>query len=198
MNVYTTDSVKWALYDIRRLDDVTYEKWFSLMSVAKRERVLRLQRAEDRKRTVAGEMLAREMIASHCGIPPEEIVMRTEDTGKPYAEGLPIHFSISHAGDYVACVLDSSPIGIDIEKIRPVDHAVIEWARTALALDCAGHPPVTENGSVSAPAVLRPFFNAWTHKEAAYKCGGNDCDILHPTLPSPLCDNYVLCIARSK
>ena len=35
--------------------------------------------------------------------------------GKPYLPGAGVHFSLSHAGDYVAAVFDTEPCGIDLQ-----------------------------------------------------------------------------------
>ncbi len=41
--------------------------------------------------------------------------------GKPYLKQAPeVHFSLSHCNGYAACIVSNSPVGIDIEKIRPV------------------------------------------------------------------------------
>ena len=71
----------------------------------------------------AGEALVRKMISAECSIPPEDIVIKKEALGKPYAESLPIHFNISHSGTFAVCVTHSSPIGVDIQsvgKVRPL------------------------------------------------------------------------------
>ena len=44
-----------------------------------------------------------------------------KEHGKPHALGLDIELNISHSGDIVVCAVDSSPVGIDAEKIRPID-----------------------------------------------------------------------------
>ena len=41
-------------------------------------------------------------------------------SGKPYFPDLPLFFSLSHSGDYVACAIADFEIGLDIQGIRPV------------------------------------------------------------------------------
>ncbi len=50
--------------------------------------------------------------------------MRTPK-GKPYFEGAPFHFNLSHSGDYVVCALSDHEVGIDIEKIVPISLKVM-------------------------------------------------------------------------
>ena len=113
--------MKWYKYDIRDLTDTEYVKWYSLMDETKKQRVDRFHFYDDKKRTVAGEMLARKAIAEWCGVAPESITFETTKNGKPYAKNLTVEFNISHSDDMVVCAIDSKPIGIDIEKIRPIN-----------------------------------------------------------------------------
>ena len=108
--------MKWYKYDIRDLFQDEYEKWYSLMSVEKKQRVDRFRLVDDKKRTVAGEMLARKAIAEWGGIAPESITFGTKEHGKPYAKDLAVEFNVSHSGDMVVCAVDDKPIGIDIER----------------------------------------------------------------------------------
>lgn len=74
----------------------------------------------------AGEALARRMLAEECGIAPEEIVIKKEALGKPYAESLPIHFNISHNGFYAVCVTHASPVGVDLQAVGYARHLVLQ------------------------------------------------------------------------
>ena len=116
--------MKWYKYDIRDLTVPEYNKWYSLMSTDKQQRVDRFRFVDDKKRTVAGEMLARKAIAEWCIVAPESIVFSIREHGKPYAVDLDVEFNISHSGDMVVCAVDDKPVGIDIEKIRPIDLTV--------------------------------------------------------------------------
>ncbi len=71
-----------------------------------------------------------------------------------------IHWSLTHKEDYVAAVTSSHPIGIDIEKIKPVNSALHQ--RIACEQEWALAPAVT----------LALFFRYWTAKEAVLKAVG--------------------------
>ena len=67
---------------------------------------------------VVGTLLTHYAIRQLC---PEAICERwlTATGGKPFIEGCPVHFSISHASTLVAAaVSESSPVGVDVEPIR--------------------------------------------------------------------------------
>lgn len=67
------------------------------------------------------------------------------------------HWSLSHADAYVAAVTAPCPVGIDVEKIRPVSQALYKRVALAVEWDLA-----TER----TPAL---FVRYWTAKEAVLK-----------------------------
>ena len=170
--------MKWYKYDIRALTDAEYQKWYSLMSEDKQQRVDRFRFIDDRKRTVAGEMLARKAIAEWCGVAFESIVFDVNDYGKPFAIGLDVEFNISHSGDMVVCAIDDKPIGIDIEQIRPMDLTISKRICTDdESLYLFGHIPSDQDFTYTTDTkILTRFFELWTAKEAYSKSiGGNLC-----------------------
>lgn len=82
------------------------------MSDQRKEKVLALKNKDARKRTVAGEMLVRQMLS-------DDISVETAENGKPYTKDA--YFSISHTENLVVCVVSDAPVGIDIERIKPYD-----------------------------------------------------------------------------
>ncbi len=183
--------MKWDKFDIRKFSDSEFEKWYSMMNISKQERVDRFRFDEDKKRTVAGEMLARKMIAEQCNVLPETISFGVSQSGKPYAEGINIHFNISHSGDLVVCAIADSPVGIDIEKIRQIDYSILKQVCSNEELNrlasCGERSP-------EGTKVLRKFFEKWTEREASYKVGTKKYSISHPETDK----GYILCIAQSK
>lgn len=158
-------------YDIRDLTDEEYAYWYSLMNADKRKRVDRFRVIDDKKRTVAGEMLARKAIAEWCGVEPESITFAIGEHGKPCAVDLDVEFNISHSGDMVVCAVDDKPVGIDIEQIRPIDLSVAKRVCTdEELLYLFGHKP-TEADFVYTEdeEILTRFFEIWTKKEAMVK-----------------------------
>lgn len=172
--------MKWFKYDIRDLTETEYEKWYSLMSRKKQNRGERFRYMEDKKRTVAGEMLARKAIAEKCGLLEENICFGESIYGKPFAVSQDIEFSISHSGNMVVCAINDKPIGIDIEKIRTMDLDVVRYICTEEELyfileDSWNKSAFTK---ISDTAVLTRFLKIWTMKEAYVKCmGGKIADL---------------------
>lgn len=167
-------NMKWYKFDIRELTCEDYQKWYALMNRPKQARVDHFRFDEDKKRTVAGEMLARLALAAWCNVSPESIVFAEAETSKPYAMDLPAQFNISHCGDMVVCAVDSAPVGIDIEKIRPISLKIAKRVCTeAELLYLFGHVPTPEDYAYTTDSeMLRRFYELWTQKEAICKLKG--------------------------
>lgn len=177
--------MKWDLYDIRGLSAAEYDRYHALMAPEKRRRVDRFRFPDDKKRTIAAELLARRAVAEWCGVDEEGIVFDLGPHLKPFARGLPVEFSVSHSCDLAVCAVDGRPVGIDVEKIRPIDLRVAKRVCTAAELKYLfGRPPEPADFAYAEdPALLERFYTLWTRKEAFGKCGGQG--LARPGLPLP-------------
>lgn len=166
--------MKWERFDIRDLSQDEYHRWYSVMDREKQHRVDRFRLIDDRKRTVAGDMLARLSIAEWCDIPAESICFQMNKFGKPFAKGLPVEFNISHSGNVVVCAVDSVPVGIDVEHIRPIDMKVVNYICCSDELKYIfGQKTYDKDFTIAHnPEFLARFFEIWTAKEAYCKCLG--------------------------
>lgn len=72
-----------------------------------------------------------------------------------------VHWSIAHKPDFVAGVVSSFPVGIDIERLRPVSEALFRRILTSKELDCFG-----------GNDWIEIFFRTFTSKEAVLKVMG--------------------------
>lgn len=170
--------MKFYQYNIRDLSNESYIRYYSLMSEKKKRRVDRFRFQDDKKRTVVGEMLARQSISEWCGVPEESITFEIAEHGKPYAKGLNVEFNISHSADMVVCVVDDNPVGVDIEKIRPVDlntaKRIFSKDEIRYIFECI--PDIEDYNHYLNYAVLQRFFEIWTKKEAYGKLVGIGID----------------------
>lgn len=166
--------MKWYQYDIRSLADKDYAYWYYLMSKDKQQRVNRFRFENEKKRTIAGEMLARKAISEWCSIEPESIKFRIDAYGKPYTVDLNVEFNISHSGNMVVCAVDDNPVGIDVEKIRPIDLTITKYICTEEEqIYIFGYKPNNRDYSyIADEKILARFFEIWTRKEAYGKCMG--------------------------
>lgn len=198
----------WCSYNIQQLTDIEYKKWYDLAGIEKRNRIDRFRQLEDRKRSIAGEMLARQAIAKWCNVAPESIVFRKSASGKPFVQDLPVEFNISHSGNMVVCAVDEEPVGIDVECIRNVDWKLAERVCTKEEISYVQGKDfvVTEKSQPLTQEMLVRFFEIWTAKEAYFKCRGigitdlKSVNVL-PNIRKNGCiygDHYVIHICRLK
>ena len=159
-----------------------YDKYFSLMSEEKQAKVMRFYFDEDRKRTVAGEMLARKAVAMRCGVSEASIVFGKNENGKPFAENLDVQFNISHSEDMVVCAVDDKPVGIDVEKIRQIDLKIAKRVYTQDEIRYLYGGDESE--------TPERFFELWTAKEAYLKFLG--CGIVDKLNTMPVKTENVL------
>lgn len=141
-------------------DEVTeaqLELWEKQMSDEKRLSVSAMKNEKKRKLRIMADSLCRNAIGQICGA--SDVELAYDKLGKPFAKGLPVHFSVSHSGNYAVCAVSDSEIGIDIEKIRPINHRTAE--RFA-----------TEGEKKYISTKPDAFFEIWTLKEAYFKCIG--------------------------
>ena len=103
----------------------------------------RFQKDRDQE-LVAGGLLA-DLLAGLGIATKGDLAIVEESGGKPRLRDFPgTHFSVSHTDGLVMCVVADHPVGCDVEKIVPLDDGL----KRAI-------------GSLEA----------WTLKEAAFKCG---------------------------
>ena len=155
--------MKWQYYDTRTMTAEEYDRWYAQMAPERQEKTDAMRREDHRKASVAADHLARTMIAEACDADAASIQFRKDENGKPHVVDLPIHFNVSHSGDFVACAVDSSPVGIDIEQIRPIRPALVKKVCTE------SERAYVENGGED---MLLRFFEVWTSKEAWFKYTG--------------------------
>ena len=110
------------------------------------------------------------------------VIERTA-TGKPFFPDHPqLQFNLSHSGTFALCALDDSPVGVDIEVIRPhhprlaqriCSPAELEWVNTQ-------------------PDPQRALLSLWTKKEARVKQNGCGLTVPLREIYVPFDDDAVL------
>lgn len=110
----------------------------------------------------AGRALLERMYREAAGGPLPPIL--TGKRGKPYFDGSPWHFSISHTRGHVFCALAKAPIGIDAEELdRTVNLGLAEKILS----------PAEKARFDAAADKRRALLTFWVLKEAAVKQTGD-------------------------
>ena len=167
--------MNWYKYNINDFTPRAYKKWYELLSEQKKLRIDSMKFDDDKKRSVAGEMLAKTTIGKYLNIPAEHIEIVQSNNGKPYAVNFNIEFNISHCEEIVVCAINNTPVGIDIERIRPISPKVAKKFFTIAEQEyILGKTPCAEDYDTEFNDVqLKRFFEIWTGKEAYLKYTGD-------------------------
>ena len=135
-----------------------FEKWFREADLERRHRVCRIKSDLGKMQSLCADGLAREMVAQ--GLPPSAVEFSRNEHGKPYAVNSPLHFNLSHSGDFVLCAVSEDEIGADIEILKPVAPSLIRRVCTEEEQDFIGEDD-------------HRFLAVWTAKEALAKYSGH-------------------------
>jgi 4'-phosphopantetheinyl transferase len=119
-----------------------------------------------RRRTVLRAAL-RIALARWLGRAPETFRFVAEPAGKPRLDGEDAHFSVSSSGEYGLIALTAlGPVGVDIERVRPIDEL------DAVALRSFRADAAREVIDEPAQRKAEVFYRHWTMLEAQLKASG--------------------------
>ena len=168
-------SIKYEKFNILDLSDEEYQNFYSLMDDMRKQKVDILANEKNKKQTVAGEMLAKKTISNYLNISYDSIKIIEAENGKPFAENLDIHFNISHSDNIVVCAISETEIGIDIEKLRPINLKVAKRFCSCEELNYIfGFSPCDKDFCFTENTeILTRFFEIYTKKESVVKYNGN-------------------------
>lgn len=155
--------MNWSYCKTEDFTPEDYAKAYAGLSPSRRTHIDGLKSEKARKQSLAGELLVQRLLAENYGITHAQL--HRKDNGQPYLTGCTLHVSISHCEDLVVCAINESPVGIDAQKLRPMD------------LDISRHVCTEqERQYLFAPAEhtqqLERFYEIWTAKEGWFKKQG--------------------------
>ena len=142
---------------IASVAQLPYKKLYNAASPERKAKADTMLFAEDKHRCIAAEALLRHALKEQdiCNFQ-----VLTDKNGKPYLQGLPVHFSLSHSGEFVLCAISEAAVGCDIQQIKSTD---LRLARRYFT-------PEEIRLTESAPAL---FYRLWVLKESFGKAQGS-------------------------
>lgn len=157
------------LADVNAWDQGAAARHAAWLGPGERARCARFVRAERRCQFIAGRTLLRLMLGRLLEVAPATIELAERPGQAPSllsATNMPVGFSITHSGRWVACAASSaSAVGLDIER---VDNTRDVLALAEQAFGAAGVQALR----ACKPAVRNAvFYRMWCAHEAAIKLG---------------------------
>lgn len=135
------------------------EKFLKILPENRIEKYNRLKRNSDRDNCVVAYLLLRYALREN-GIDSFETEVGAN--GKPFLKSEKLFFNISHCAEGVAVVVDTEPVGIDVQEIGGFNEKVAKRFFNE-----------SENKKINAsPDKAKAFTRIWALKESAIKCEG--------------------------
>ena len=161
----------WAMRQERRLTEQEQAYLLNRLPPERRARLERLRRPEKWDEALCAYGLLTLALRERWGWEELPAVTLTE-RGKPYFSEYPeVHFSLSHTEGAVLVGVAERPIGVDIEKVRPVSRRMLE-----------------QIGAETPEA----FFRSWVRREARGKRSGAGIGpMVRRELPQSAGETYV-------
>jgi 4'-phosphopantetheinyl transferase len=136
---------------------------------------------QDRRRFIAGRGTLRSILADYMRCKPGEIAFGYGRRGKPVVTTGTLRFNLAHSDVLgVVGVTRSRPIGVDLERHRPIADFMGIAGRFFSAI---------ERDTIAALSVdqrLRAFFRCWTRKEAFVKATGDGIGVALDSFTVPV------------
>jgi len=157
------------------VDRSVIERYEACLTDAERERAHRFRFDDDTRRAIVSRGALREMLAERVS---GEIDIVASDQGKPRLARGGVEFNVSHSGELVMIAIARGPVGVDVERVRPLGDEALSLARRHFS-------PEECCRVEEAPDKDEAFFEIWTAKEAVVKAmgGGLAGDLRAFTVP---------------
>lgn len=152
--------MRWQIAFTDDFDEQQYTLIYNSLSATRKAHIDRMKCDQDRKNSLLASWLVDKLL-NECGI--KNATLENDSNGRPFLKENNLFISISHSEKAVVCVISETPVGIDIEKQKPVKSSLIDYVCTT-----EEKAYINEDDALSQ----RRFFEIWTAKEAYFKKNG--------------------------
>ncbi len=117
--------------------------------------------------------IRRHILSRYISKDPDDILFTKTQWGKPeLQDNKGIFFNLSHTGGFTVLAVTGFPgIGIDIEKILPIDE------KSSLAKTCFSPKEFQQMEQISLEKWEPVFYDYWTRKESVVKAQGKGLSV---------------------
>lgn len=141
------------------INDISFSNYkteYNSLSESEREYLSRYKTDGDIKRSLASKFLLRKAVFENFN--KKDFSFKRKENGKIITDFC--YLSLSHSSDMSVCAISDMPVGVDIEKIKPIK----ERKKYRFFTD-------EENEYVNSSSLPQiSFLEIWTRKEAYLKC----------------------------
>ena len=151
-----------------RIDDYTKDEinnFIDKIYTLKRNKIKKITNQEKNKKFIIGEIILSKLLKKYYNLDYSKLKFNINKFGKPYIVDKNIFYNISHSNSYVVVVISDKEIGIDLEKIRPVDLKTINYFATEFEKKYI----LKDKNNIE-----KRLFEIYTLKEAYFKMKGEN------------------------
>ena len=150
------------IYIDQHIENFDLNEALATVSQQRRDHALRYRQERDQRLSLGTYRLLQRALSVEYGI-TEPPVFDYDSHGKPLLTDYPhIFFNMSHCREAVACIVDSSPVGIDVESLDSYDEELVSAVMNK----------EEQQQIASSPDSCIAFLRLWTMKESLLKMTG--------------------------
>ena len=159
-------------------DEQVFQAVLEKVNIQRREKVLRCKHKQDQMRSLLAGYLLRLALEKE-GIDYSDTTISILESGKPViVDNSNLFFSLSHAGDYAACLISNHNIGVDIEtKTKSLFMDGKEEKLQAVVEKILTPKERIEFSAKNQEEKVEYFLRTWTRKECYSKADGRGLSI---------------------
>lgn len=110
-------SARFFLISLKQITEEELRQLKECLNSEDLEKAMRFQAQTRQRACLVTYALVKEQLGKILGEAPSRLSFLRNPYGKPYLHGYPLHFNLSHAGNYAFLGIHlEKPIGVDIEK----------------------------------------------------------------------------------
>lgn len=136
-----------------------------LLDTLEQARYQRFRSPQRQLEFLTGRTLLKTLLADLLHVKPAAISLALTPNGQPYLPAVSraplLRFSLAHASGRYLVGVSAHPIGVDVERIQPVDLVQMQHFLSALEQQ--------QLAALPAPERSRQFYRLFTRKEAFFK-----------------------------
>ena len=160
----------YAVKITKQIEKSVFNRCLAYLHKDKQVKIMKFYKYEDAQRSLISDILIRTLICEKTQISNKDIIFDTNEYGKPFLKKFSnFKFNISHSCEWIVCAIYNHSVGIDIEKIAPIDFDVAKqfYSKTEYNALLSKDPG----------EAISFFYDIWTLKESYIKAAGKGLSI---------------------